>query len=327
MHAPATPSGEQARLAALHSTGALDSPGEERFDRVTRLAQRLFGVPIALVSLVDTNRQWFKSRVGLEATETPRDISFCGHAILSDQILLVTDATEDDRFRDNPLVVDDPHVRFYAGCPLTTPDGHRIGTLCLIDSQPRSFSSEDGELIRDLSLMVEQELSAIHMASVDQLTTLSNRRGFLMLASRSLDVCRLRAQPASLLYFDLDNFKLVNDRFGHPEGDRALRAFADILLEAFCQADVVGRLGGDEFAVLIGQSDGFGVAVALDRLDRLVDRHNADSTTAYRMEFSVGTSTVDAGDWSTVSNPIEHLIEHADAEMYQQKNLHSPVFY
>lgn len=325
MQTPAIPSDEQARLAALRSTGALDSAHEERFDRVTRLAQRLFGVPVVLVSLVDEHRQWFKSRVGLDATETPRDISFCGHAILSDDILLVNDATQDERFCDNPLVVDDPHVRFYAGCPLTTTDGHRIGTLCLIDGQPRSFSSEDGRLLRDLSLMVEQELSAIQLASIDELTTLSNRRGFRMLASRGLEVCRLRSQPASLLYFDLDNFKSINDRFGHPEGDRALRDFAGILLTSIRTADVVGRLGGDEFAVLLGQSEEFGAAVALDRIDQLVEEHNVDSTTGYRIEFSVGMSTIDGADWAAVSDPVGHLIERADAQMYEQKRCRTPA--
>src|ERR1700752_1549332 len=116
MLTPALPADENTRLDTLRALNILDTSPEERFDRLTRLAKRLFGVPIALVNLVDADRQWFKSCVGLSATETPRDISFCGHAILGDDILLVPDAGVDERFHDNPLVTGDPNIRFYAGC-------------------------------------------------------------------------------------------------------------------------------------------------------------------------------------------------------------------
>ena len=121
MQKPGKPADEAQRLEALRALSILDTLPEERFDRLTRLAKRLFGVPIALVSLVDDHRQWFKSRQGLEVSETPRDISFCGHAVLGDDIFLVTDASKDERFFDNPLVTDDPHIRFYDGCPLGRP--------------------------------------------------------------------------------------------------------------------------------------------------------------------------------------------------------------
>jgi len=119
---PEYPDNESSRLDTLHALNILDTSHEERFDRLTRLAKRVLGVPIALVSLVDTNRQWFKSKQGLEATETPRDISFCGHAILGDEILVIEDATRDERFHDNPLVTGEPGIRFYAGYPLEEAD-------------------------------------------------------------------------------------------------------------------------------------------------------------------------------------------------------------
>jgi GAF domain-containing protein len=134
---PETPANEQVRLDSLQSLDILDSPAEERFDRLTRLAKRIFDVPIALVSIVDQNRQWFKSCVGLDVSETPRDISFCGHAILGNEVFVVTDTAEDPRFDDNPLVVNDPFIRFYAGCPLKYTDGSMLGTLCIIDTRPR----------------------------------------------------------------------------------------------------------------------------------------------------------------------------------------------
>lgn len=136
MQIPAKPADEPARLDALRALNILDTSPEERFDRLTRLAKRLFDVPIALVSLVDVDRQWFKSCVGLDASETPRDISFCGHAIVGDEILMIRDTLVDERFHDNPLVTGAPHIRFYAGCPLRVPNGSKIGTLCLIDADP-----------------------------------------------------------------------------------------------------------------------------------------------------------------------------------------------
>ena len=123
MKTPELPADERTRLEILRSLKILDTLPEERFDRLTRLARKLFDVPIALVSLVDVNRQWFKSSAGLDATETPREISFCGHAILGDDILVVSDTQLDERFHDNPLVTGGPAIRFYAGCPLTGANG------------------------------------------------------------------------------------------------------------------------------------------------------------------------------------------------------------
>lgn len=142
MKTPDIPPDEDARLAELRSLNVLDTIAEERFDRLTRMARRLFGVDVALVSLVDENRQWFKSCAGMELSETPRDISFCGHAILGDGAFVIPDALQDERFCDNPLVTGPQHVRFYAGCPLRGPGGRKLGTLCIIDSKPCAFSDE-----------------------------------------------------------------------------------------------------------------------------------------------------------------------------------------
>ena len=153
------PTDEKGRLAELYSLQILDTTPEERFDRITRVALRLFGVPIALVSLIDETRQWCKSCQGLSISETPRDVSFCGHAILEDHALLVEDAHLDSRFADNPLVNGEPYIRFYAGHPLRGPHGHKVGTLCIIDHLPRRMSREDMETLRDLAAWVESELN------------------------------------------------------------------------------------------------------------------------------------------------------------------------
>lgn len=155
---PTIPIDDDDRVAALHALQILDTATEERFDRLTRLAALVFGVPIALVSLVDTNRQWFKSCIGLDAPETERSISFCGHAINQRDIFVVQDALLDERFADNPMVTGEPFIRFYAGQPLTLPDGFRVGTFCLIDRVPRSFDDAQREILREFAAQTEAEL-------------------------------------------------------------------------------------------------------------------------------------------------------------------------
>ncbi len=159
MKTPEFPQDEEKRLSTLCNLDILDSPYEERFDRLTRIAQQYFKVPIALVSIVDANRQWFKSSQGLDATETPRDISFCGHAILDDGVFVISNALEDPRFADNPLVTGPPDIRFYAGAPLSAPDGTKVGTLCIIDREPRVLNDDDIKTLRDLADCVEEEIS------------------------------------------------------------------------------------------------------------------------------------------------------------------------
>ncbi len=158
MKHPPIPDNEPERLQALEETGLLDTAPEARFDRLTRLASQALGIPVALVSLVDEQRQWFKSAVGLEVRETGRDISFCGHAIHSDDIMVITDARLDPRFEGNPLLSGDKPVIFYAGAPLHSPEGHRLGTLCVIDHVPRRFGKREERILRDIADCVEQEI-------------------------------------------------------------------------------------------------------------------------------------------------------------------------
>jgi phosphoserine phosphatase RsbU/P len=151
------PSNESERLQALRSL-ELDDQSDERFDLLTRLATEIFNVPIAFVSFIERDRQWFKSRIGLPVVEAPRDVSFCAHAILGDDILVIPDTHQDPRFADNPLVTGNPFIRSYMGQPLRAPDGEKIGTLCIADHEPRNFTAEFAGMLRRLAILVEQEL-------------------------------------------------------------------------------------------------------------------------------------------------------------------------
>ncbi len=315
MKKPEFPANEQERLQALQSLGILDTESEERFDRLTRMARRMFRVPIALVSLVDTERQWFKSRAGLDAPETPRDISFCGHTILGDDIFVIVDARNDIRFADNPLVTGAPHIRFYAGAPLRDLKGYKLGTLCLIDTEPRSLDASDLQDLRDLADMAQSELCAIQLATIDELTQVSNRRGFIAQAQGCLSLCARQRHPVSLVYLDLDHFKPINDRFGHAEGDRALVAFADLMRMSFRESDVCGRLGGDEFAVLLANSNQQHADVIVDRFRDLMLSYSREARRGYEIGFSDGiVSTRPDGD-----TRIDDLMAQADALMYEHK--------
>ena len=316
MKAPDHPENEESRITMLRSLDILDTEPEERFDRLTRIAKRLFGVPIALVSLVDVNRQWFKSCQGLEVTEMSRDTSFCGHAILGDDIFIISDATLDDRFYDNPLVVNEPRIRFYAGVPLVISNGIKVGTLCLIDREPRSLSDEDKELLCDLGKMAAQELVSSQLATIDELTQISNRRGFISLAIHALNLCKRMNKPASLFFFDLDFFKEINDRFGHAEGDIALINFSKILQDAFRQSYVIGRLGGDEFVALLTNANQVETKLILHRLEQLLEEFNNQNTVrGYDIACSVGIAAFDPSRHQSIND----LLADGDRMMYEQK--------
>jgi GAF domain-containing protein len=161
------PPNEVERLAALVSYGILDTAFEDSFDRITRLSAHMFSAPVSLVSLIDTHRQWFKSVHGqLAVRETARDVAFCAHTILGDDVMVVPNATQDPRFRDNPLVTGDAHVRFYAGAPLITADGYALGSICVVDSESRApLAPHEAQMLKDLAGIVVDLLEARRMAT------------------------------------------------------------------------------------------------------------------------------------------------------------------
>mgnify|MGYP002784851877 CR=1 FL=1 len=315
MLAPPMPEDELTRLQVLHALCILDSGPEERFDRLTRMARRVFSVPIALVSLVDLNRQWFKSCQGLGVNETGRDVSFCGHAILGDEIFVIPDAAGDSRFADNPLVTGEPHIRFYAGCPLKVSRGAKVGTLCIIDQSPRGFGAEDAQALRDLAAMVEDELSAFQAAMTDPLTRIWNRRGFLTMARDTLALCEAQGQQATLACLDLDGFKAINDSHGHAAGDAVLERFALGLSQCFRASDVFARTGGDEFVALMPGASAAEARQAAMRLQDWLAAQELALGLPYRTRFSMGSVPHEAGS----GTDIQALLSQADAAMYAMK--------
>lgn len=212
---PAIPADEPYRLAALHALSLLDTPREPDFNAIVELGQALFDVPTCLVTLVDTDRQWFKASVGLEAAETPRAVSFCGHAILQPDVFVVPDATRDERFHDNPLVTGPPHIRFYAGAPIRLPSGYTIGTVCILGPQPREdfhFSQQ-----QRLARLAELAITAMTVRALrDELdrTRQDSERREVALAAIPLPVAM--ADEAGIVNFGNEAFASLCDGRGLP---------------------------------------------------------------------------------------------------------------
>lgn len=306
---------EARRLAALRALSILDTANDERFDRITRLAQRLFGTQAAQVNLVDENRVWFKSSLGFGGTEAERDLSFCSHTILRSEATVVWDARNDPRFADNPYVLDDPKIRFYAGQPIVAPGGEPVGTLCVFDDAPRDPGDIDEGVLGDLAAMAEAEIASLSLAIGDELTGLSNRRGFEMLGERLLSASRRMGLPLTVVFADLDKLKMINDRFGHDAGDRALKETAVLLEEVLRRSDLIARLGGDEFCAILAGAESDAADSALSRMETELEKRNAATKEPFELSLSVGMATAQPD--SEVS--LADLLARADAAMYEAK--------
>jgi len=306
---------EEQRLAALHDLNILDTPPERAFDRITALAKVAFQVPISLVSLVDEDRQWFKSRQGLDVPETPREYSICTYAIQNDSALVICDTTLDPRTKTSPLVLDKPNIRFYAGAPLILADGHRIGTLCVIDTQPREFSLHQTTILRQLADMVVDEFKLRMLANKDGLTGARTRRSFL----ETLKIEALRSRrydrPLSVLVFDLDHFKRINDLYGHSIGDAVLVRAIELCQWSIRDCDIVGRIGGEEFAVMLPETDLSGACNTAERLCQLF-ASNEISLEPNPVRF---TASFGVAEWNPLDDAVAKALDRADKALYRAK--------
>jgi adenylate cyclase len=321
MIAAPTPANEAERLAALYSLHILDTPAEERFDRVTRLALQLFNVPIAYVSIIDANRQWFKSACGIDRGQTDRAISFCGHAILQNEPLIIPDALLDDRFYDNPLVTDDPKFRFYAGCPLQTASGHKVATLCIGDRCPREFASEQVNVLKSLAAIAEDQINlidAVNLQSqlVDAKRELQTMNEFIRKAlgcyateevAQNVISCAGKLElggqkrPVSILLSDLRGFTPFSEKFPPETVIEVLNRYLDVMVDIILKhGGIIDSFIGDGILVIF---DSLRVpdhairavecAIEMQRAMRDVNRFNVERGVG-EIEMGIGINTGDA---------------------------------
>ncbi|WP_407541879.1 EAL domain-containing protein (plasmid) [Deinococcus radiomollis] len=313
---------EGPRLAALHRYGVLDTLPEPQFDGLVRLASRVFNLPMALISFVDEHRQWVKASEGVPFSETPRCESFCAHTIAQDGVMVVPDAHLHRQLRTSMVVLDSPFVRSYAGAPLVTPDGHKIGTFCVLSPEPREFSEEEQRLLTSFAELVMTELKLrqafqdlADTALNDTLTGLPNRVQFRQLLVAACRHAALCGEKVVVGLLDLDGFKLINDTFGHAVGDEVLREVGRRLKEANTAGNTVARLSGDEFVLLL--TDVRSAADIRRVTRRLEDRFAAPFMIGGQEVFvrwSLGLSIFP----DNAQGP-DALLSHADAAMYRVK--------
>ena len=345
--APALPAEiEFARLKILTDCDILDTAPEIAFDAAVEAASFLCQMPISLVSFVDDRRQWFKARVGLDITETPRASSFCTYSICCpNENFIVVDTFLDERFVKHPLVTGFPYVRFYAGFPIVTSTGHALGTLCVIDTQPRVLSPEHSTILLRLSQQISAVLDQrIHLREVqrkllkqaehhaeltramsdlerrnvellaatltDPLTGIGNRRGFDFALRREHERALRENQPLSIIMIDIDFFKSYNDDFGHLEGDLVLIEVAQILRSSLRAPEYLARYGGEEFVVILPASTIYASELAAERI-RLAVESNPWPHRSITISLGVATT----------NDPVDRceLIKLADIALYQAK--------
>jgi len=318
---------EAGRLASLRRYDVLDTSPEAPFDKIVQLVKTVLNVPIALVSLIDADRQWFKSCVGMEVRETARDISFCTHTIQSRQPMVIGDAALDPRFAQNPLVIGPPYIASYVGAPLLTPDGYALGSLCAIDTVPRTFEGWQIDVLTSFAALVVDEFELRRIAQTDSLTGALSRRALLAEAERAISQYVNHRLPSTMISFDIDQFKGSNDQFGHAKGDEILCACAAFIHEQKRPGDILARLGGDEFALLMTDCD---IAQALETAERcraaLPELRFAHDP-ALRLTASFGVAALNQGCLSA-----EQWLVEADQALYEAKQtgrnkscIHVPV--
>ena len=306
---------ENRRLAILHRYAALDVVADDRLDTLCRLARAIFDVPIAAISLVGRDRQWFKSRIGLDIAESARDESFCAHILGQTGPLVVEDATRDSRFIDNPFVCGDPRIRFYAGAPLISRQGETLGAICVIDTVPRQASERELAALTDLAKLTMQHMDLQLLATLDGLTGAIRREPFHQLADRDFAACRKTSRPVACLIVDADNFKAINDTHGHAAGDEVLKVLGDVCESHLSERDYLGRIGGEEFCIVLmdkAPDEALAVAEAVrESVERIV-LGSADRP--IRVTASIGFAVMERSDADFTT-----LKMRADDAMYQAK--------
>jgi diguanylate cyclase (GGDEF)-like protein len=326
---------EEQRVNALKKIRMLDTPIEQRFERLTRMVCRLMDVPISIFNLIDDQEQFYKSAQGINAVRAPREGAFCTHAFHEPDMLLLNDASKDDRFHDNPFVTGEiMNIGFYAGCAVKTPDGMPVGTLCAIDLKPREMTPDQLQTLRDISAMVETELKLAYMqhdkkelessleqanrlAMIDPMTRLWNRLGMEAMMNKEWAEARRYKRPLTIVMCDIDHFKKINDTYGHDVGDDVIRTAGKKLLENLRTEDHICRVGGEEFLMILPNCTINAASELLERTRKTVEKSRfSDTHIEWPVTMSFGATTI-IPDMNTAPAAA---IKRADQALYEAKN-------
>ncbi|WP_196259249.1 sensor domain-containing diguanylate cyclase [Pelagibacterium limicola] len=258
--------GEEGRIAALFRHGIPGVNADDALDRIVKIARAALGVPIGAVTAVERNRQSFLALRGLDDAPLPLDQSFCARAVTDNKTLIVPDATAEERFSQFELVKGKAGVRAYMGVPVVSADGYPLGTVCVMDTQPRAFSEDDVTVLVNLARLAASHLATRQSESFDFVTGANTRRRFQMDVEREFDRAVRYDRPACLVFVDLDNFAQVNEAVGPEMADEVLKAIANRCREALRSTDVFGRIGGEEFGMLLPETLAYEASQCAERL-------------------------------------------------------------
>jgi diguanylate cyclase (GGDEF)-like protein len=322
------------KIAELHTLDIFYTPLEARFDRVTRLARKSMGVRVAAITLVDKDRQWFKSVEGWEISELPKSHSLCLPTISKCELVIIEDMQADPAYSSNPLVTGGPKFRFYAGFPLVDASGTVVGTFCVYDTKPRSVTASDVQSLRDAGESAQKELltnelhaaqkqlvsklgAARRQATLDELTRVWNRRGGLELLKEMLEVANRESRVLAACMIDLDKFKFVNDTFGHRTGDQVLRKMTGLVIGCLRSDDILCRYGGDEFLIVLLDTHEAELRSILERM--------RERASEFPIETREGPIDMTLSIGAALRKPYQHhvtqdmLIEFADKALLSAK--------
>jgi diguanylate cyclase (GGDEF)-like protein len=306
---------ESAPLTALRDYNILETPAEESFDRITRLAKLALRVPIALISLVDRNRQSAELSQRIDARATPRLASFCTLAIAQDDVYIVPNTLDHPAFCNNSLVAGERNIGFYAGIPLQLHNGLKIGTLCAADHQQRELTTDQIRILRDLARLTIDEIELRQIATTDSLIGALTRRGFEIEISREAHRSERHACSLSAIAVDVDHFKKINDNYGHAAGDMVLKAIVSQIKQELRTEDFLGRLGGEEFVIGLPETDADNAMIVAERIRQRIE----DTTVQSAGDTIQVTASFGIAEFSRADQDWLSTLGRADVALYQAK--------
>lgn len=336
MQLASTPDNEEQRRTSVARMNIIATPREADFDRITRIAKIHFNVETCIITTADKDTIWTHANAGTPAPNIPRDISMCGHTLISEDYFIIPDTLKDPRFSDNPLVLGPQKIRFYAGVPIKNVEGFSAGTFCMFDTNPRELSTNEVNVLQDFAKLAEMAYRARNLgqsqsellveldvakrnALIDPLTKIWNRGGLDRLLNAELAIAAKANEPIAVVMVDLDKFKTINDSFGHSKGDNAIRLAADLLKSAVRSTDIVARYGGEEFTIVMRGLPSAQLSKVTCKVLSLFREKavlNMEDGSSHAFTASVGAAFVD-----NVEQNIKPdiLLKAADDAVYQAK--------
>jgi diguanylate cyclase (GGDEF)-like protein len=323
------------KLAQIPESTYFCTPIEERFERITRLARRAMNVPVAAITFLNDEKQWFKSVAGWTVTELPNEQSFCPITLAAGKMTIFEDTHRETAVSQHPLVRSGPQFRFYAGVPIIDENDEMCGTFCIFDQKPRQISKLDEAALMDLAALAQREIASERMLSIhgsltaklgiarresmmDPLTRLWNRRGASVLLKGAMDDGAAQGASIGIAILDLDSFKQINDTYGHQVGDEVLRKCALRLIQNMRSDDAVCRIGGDEFLLIMKDCDSGTAKATTERIRRQIVETPIPTRQG---EIRVSTSVGYAIRTGTEKESVDSLIERADKALLKSKSL------